>query len=81
MAGYGGDTHYDFTDTYPSLLIAASDYVHGSKDHAWLEKNYAGLKEWATKMLAMDVDGDGLLEYPRSGNYNSWPEKSLGAPG
>ncbi len=23
----------------------------------------------------MDVDGDGLLEYPVSGNYNSWPEK------
>jgi len=74
MEGYGG-TRYDYTDTYPSLLIAACDYVRGSKDHAWLEKNYAGLKEWATKMLAMDVDGDGLLEYPVSGNYNYWPEK------
>ena len=27
MEGYGGDTRYDFTDTYPSLLMAASDYV------------------------------------------------------
>jgi hypothetical protein len=80
IAGYGGDNHYDFTDTYPSLLIAASDYFQGSKDHAWLEKNYAGLKEWATKMLAMDVDGDGLLEYPMSGNYNSWPEKIVVRP-
>ena len=80
MVGYMGDTRYDFTDTYPSLLIAASDYVQGSKDHAWLEKNYAGLKEWAAKMLAMDVDGDGLLEYPMSGNYNSWPEKIVVRP-
>ncbi|MGD0697630.1 MAG: hypothetical protein ABSB82_22635 [Terriglobia bacterium] len=82
MKGYGEgyDTRYDFTDTYPSLLIAASDYVQGSKDHAWLEKNYAGLKDWATKMLAMDVGGDGLLEYPVSGNYNSWPEKIVVRP-
>ena len=39
-----------------------------------------GMKEWAAKMLAMDVNGDGLLEYPMSGNYNSWPEKIVGAP-
>jgi hypothetical protein len=75
MKGYSGETCYDFVDTYPSLLIAASDYVRGSKDRAWLEKNYAGLKAWATKTLAMDVDGDGLLEWPLSGNYNSWPKK------
>ena len=74
MAGYY-DLYYDFSDTYPSLLMAASDYVNGSKDHAWLEKNYAGIKDWATKMLAMDMDGDGLIEYPMSGNYKSWPEK------
>jgi len=75
MRGYEDNPHYDYLDTYPSLVIAAGDYVHGSKDHAWLAKNYAGVKEWATKMLAMDVDGDGLLEYPMSGNYNSWPAK------
>ncbi len=75
MKGYTNDDLTDYTDTYPSLLIAACDYLRGSKDHAWLEKNYSGMKEWAAKMLAMDVDGDGLLEYPVSGNYNSWPEK------
>ncbi len=74
MAGYY-DLKYDFSDTYPSLLMAASDYVNGSKDHAWLEKNYTGIKDWAAKMLAMDVNGDGLIEYPISGNYKSWPEK------
>jgi hypothetical protein len=63
---------YDFLDTYPSLLLAAWDYVRGSKDEAWLERDYAGLKVWATKMLAMDRDGQGLLEYPASGNSGSW---------
>jgi hypothetical protein len=63
---------YDFVDTYPSLVLAAWDYVRGSKDAAWLEKNYAGLKVWAGKMLAMDRDGQGLLEYPASGNSGSW---------
>jgi len=75
MEGYGGDTRFDFSDTYPSLLIAACEYVRGSNDHAWLEKNYGGLKDWTTRMLAMDVNGDGLLEYPMNGNYGSWPEK------
>ena len=75
MNGYTSPTNYaQFMETYPSLLIAAGDYVRGSNDHVWLEKNYSGLKAWATKLLAWDVDGDGLLEYPPSGNYNSWPE-------
>jgi len=72
MAGVQHDVPYDFLDSYPSLLIAASDYFRGSKDHAWLEKNYPGLKDWATKMLAMDRDGKGLIEYPMSGNSGSW---------
>ena len=78
MAGYTPNdptTRYDFLDTYPSLLIAAWDYVRGSKDEAWLGKNYAGLKDWATKMLAMDREGNGLLEYPASGNSGSWTEQ------
>ena len=77
MAGYTPNdptTRYDFLDTYPSLLIAAWDYVHGSNDEAWLQKNYAGLKDWTTKLLAMDRDGSGLLEYPASGNSGSWTE-------
>ncbi len=75
MAGYTPNeatTRYDYLDTYPSLLIAAWDYVRGSKDRAWLEKNYAGLKDWAARMIAMDRDGSGLLEYPASGNSGTW---------
>ena len=77
MAGYRNDpkTPYDFLDAYPSLLIAASDYVRGSHDEVWLNENYAGVKDWATKMLAMDTQGNGLLEYPASGNSGSWPEE------
>jgi len=77
MAGYAPNdptTRFDYLDTYPSLLIASWDYVRGSQDEAWLQENYAGLKDWAGKMLAMDQDGDGLLEYPASGNSGSWPE-------
>ena len=78
MAGYAPNdptTRYDFLDTYPSLLTAAWDYVRGSNNEAWLQKNYAGLRDWATKMLAMDLEGNGLLEYPASGNSGSWTEQ------
>ena len=46
------------------MLIAAMDYVQGSGDKAWARRHYRGLKDWAEKMLAMDRDGNGLLEYP-----------------
>ena len=75
IAGVQHDVPYDFVDSYPSLLIAASDYVKASKDAAWLKNNYPGLRGWATKMLAMDRDGKGLMEYPLSGNSGSWPEE------
>jgi GH15 family glucan-1,4-alpha-glucosidase len=82
MKGYGqvgyipndATIPYDYTDTYPSLLIAASDYVTGSKDDVWLKKNYPGIKAWAAKMLAMD-HGTGLIEYPVSGNSGIWDKK------
>jgi len=72
LAGAQHDVPYDFLDSYPSLLIAASDYFRGSKDEAWLRTNYPHLKDWAAKMLAMDRDGNGLIEYPMSGNSGSW---------
>jgi hypothetical protein len=75
MVGYNSHYPSDSLDSYPSLLIAAGDYVRGSKDERWLEKNYSGLKNWAQKMLDMDADGNGLLEYPASGNSGSWSEK------
>jgi hypothetical protein len=66
---------YDYLDTYPSLLIAAWDYVRGSKDEGWLKGNYEGIRNWAGKLLAMDRDGNGLFEYPVSGNSGIWDKK------
>ncbi len=66
---------YDFLDTYPSLLTTAWDYVRGSNDTVWLKKNYPGVKDWATKLLAMDKDDDGIFEYPVSGNSGIWDKK------
>ena len=62
-------------DTYPSLLIAAWDYVDGTHDKVWLAKNYAGIRQWAETMLATDRNGNGLVEYIESGNSGSWPPR------
>jgi hypothetical protein len=80
MAGYDNMKSLGFMDSYPSLLIAATDYTRAARDRAWLAKNYAGLKDWTAKMLANDSNGDGLLEYAESGNSNSWPEQRLVRP-
>jgi hypothetical protein len=61
-----------YLDSYPSLLIAAADYVAGSREQAWLKRQYPRLKDWGDKLLAMDHDGNGLCEYPYSGNSGSW---------
>ena len=60
-------------DTLPSFLIAADDYVEGSKDQDWLTKNYSHIKVWADEMLATDSNGDGLIKFSLSGNSGSWP--------
>lgn len=60
------------SDSYPSFLIAAGDYVSATHDTAWLKKSYPGLRDWADKMLATDTNGDGLIKYSASGNSGSW---------
>jgi hypothetical protein len=75
MPGYGsGDFPVESSDTAPSLLIAALDYVEGRRDNAWLRAHYAALRAIADKMLATDTDGDGLVKYIASGNSGSWNE-------
>ncbi|HEY4415518.1 MAG TPA: family 20 glycosylhydrolase [Verrucomicrobiae bacterium] len=74
MPGHGSFPEFA-SDTLPSLLIAAEDYVQGRKDSPWLAINYGHLKNWADKMLATDHDGNGLIEYALSGNSGSWPAK------
>ncbi|MBS1566931.1 MAG: hypothetical protein JST39_21295, partial [Bacteroidetes bacterium] len=51
-----------------------------TKDKAWAEKNYAGIKTWADKMIATDTNGNGLVEYGYSGNAESWNGKPFKRP-
>ena len=80
MTGYGMTGYllpprvaYDFLDVYPPLVMAAVDYVNGTDDKAWLERNYSVIRTWADKMIEFDRDDDGLMEYALSGNSGSWP--------
>lgn len=62
-------------DTYPSLLIAAYDYVDATGDRAWLRAHYSGLHAWAETMTAPNADRSPLLESALSGDSGSWPPK------
>jgi hypothetical protein len=73
MPGYG-DFPEETSDTTPSLLISAADYVEGRHDGAWLKAHYPALRAMAEKMLATDSDGDGLIKYVATGNSGSWNE-------
>jgi Bacterial alpha-L-rhamnosidase 6 hairpin glycosidase domain len=73
MPGYG-DFPEDSSDTLPSLLIAADDYVEGREAWPWLRINYSKLRTMAEAMLATDRNGDGLVKYVASGNSGSWNE-------
>jgi hypothetical protein len=81
--GYGPDgsgadliawaTPWTSLDSLPSFLIAACDYAVGAPDLAWARANYAKLLAWGHEMFASDKDGNGLLEYPGTGNYGDRP--------
>ena len=78
MIGYGmvgkpnWQSKYDSSDSFPSLIMAACYYIIETKDLKWANKNYEGIKTWATKMMAADTNNDGIIEYGYSGNSNSW---------
>jgi hypothetical protein len=65
-------TPWTSLDSLPSLLMAACDYAEGAPDLPWARANYDGLLKWAHAMAAEDIDGDGLLEYPGTGNFGDW---------
>lgn len=69
----GWGSPYDSADTYPSLLIAACNYAQGAKDWKWARANYDLLATWGRRIFEMDRDGNGLIEYPTSGNYGDRP--------
>jgi len=67
-------------DSYPSILIAAGDYVETTHDTAWLQKSYKGLRGWTDAMLATDTNGDGLVKYITSGDAGDWTVRPDGYP-
>ncbi len=70
-AAWGGTNNA--LDSYPSLLIAACDYIEGAQDWKWARRRYERLAEWGRAMTATDHDHNGLIEYPTSGNYGERP--------
>lgn len=81
LLGYDYDKEWDIPesatschslDSYPSLLMSACICVDSSKDADWFTRNFSGIKAWADKIIAMDKDNDGLIEFCLSGNSGSW---------
>jgi hypothetical protein len=68
-------TPWTTTDTLPSFLIAAGNYVASSGDLAWARANYDKLAAWTGDMFAADKDGNGLIEYPGTGNFGDRPRR------
>jgi hypothetical protein len=68
-------TPWTTLDTYPSFLIAACNYAQGAQDWKWAERNYSRLAAWGREMLAADKDGNGLVEYPGTGNLGDRPRE------
>lgn len=66
-------TPWTSLDTYPSLLITACYYAEGAGDWKWARTNYPGLAAWGRELLATDKDGNGLFEYPGTGNFGDRP--------
>lgn len=66
--------HSPFSDTFPSMLIAAGQCVRAGNSDAWLKTNYDGIKGWTETMLATDNTGNGLIKYSISGNSGIWKD-------
>lgn len=58
-------------DANPAVLIGAWAYVEASGDMAWFRKNADRLAFVSRYMENRDIDQDGLVESPQSGNRNS----------
>ena len=83
IVGYGKDNYegtevagwnspYNSLDSYPSLVIAACNYIKGSGDKEWAVRYYPKIKEWMDVQMKRDKDQNGIVEYELSGNSGSW---------
>ena len=66
-------TPWTSLDTTPSLVLSPCIYVERSKDETWARLHYPELATWTRDMLLGDKDGNGLVEYPRTGNLGDRP--------
>ena len=66
-------TPWTSLDTLPSFLVSACNYVNGTDNLKWARANYEKLAAWGREMFAADKDGNGLIEYPGTGNYGDRP--------
>lgn len=65
-------SEYDSLDLLPSLLIAGGYSCQGEGGRAWANVHFDQLVALGRKMLAQDKNGNGLIEYPLSGNSGTW---------
>jgi hypothetical protein len=69
----GWKAPWNSLDCAPSLVIASTNYVAGTNDLDWARTHYDQIAIWARQMMAADREGDGLIEYPASGNLGDRP--------
>jgi hypothetical protein len=71
--GWKWKTPWTTSDSLPSLVIAACNYINSSGDLKWGDANHQKIYGWAREMFATDKDDNGLIEYPGTGNYGDRP--------
>ena len=77
VVGYGEIR--DMLDAPPSILVAACACVELSGDLEWAGKRIGQLERIADYLASRDVDQDGIVESPKSGNANTLHEPERGA--
>jgi hypothetical protein len=79
VKGYGqtGYEHatgeHQFLDVDPSLILASGIYTQASEDWDWARSRHGDVMNLCRQMLAGDRNGNGLIEYPGTGNYGDRP--------
>lgn len=63
---------FDSLDLLPSLVIAGAHACLEGGGTAWARQHFPQFVGLARQMLALDRNGNGLIEYPLSGNSGSW---------
>jgi hypothetical protein len=66
-------TPWTSADALPSLVIAACVYADSANALEWARNNYDKISTWAREIMATDKSGEGLIEYPGTGNFGDRP--------